>query len=102
MSDRNHSPERKKQKGESGAMAGQENVKTDDWKYRAPYKVRDGDADFQPKWDGSCHCGKVKYQLGREKPLASKYCHCIDCKKLHGVSYDRIYHDPKIRNVIQC
>lgn len=24
--------------------------------------------------EGGCHCGRVKYQLNREKPLSAKYC----------------------------
>lgn len=56
----------------------------DDWKTRAPYKIHDAAKDFDVKHEGSCHCGKVKYQLSREKPLASKYCHCTTCQKIHG------------------
>ena len=56
-----------------------------DWKKREPYKINEDKDDFEVKWKGSCHCGKVKYQLSREKPLASKYCHCTTCQRLHGV-----------------
>jgi hypothetical protein len=58
----------------------------DAWKHREPYRVHSKDEDFPVKWKGSCHCGKVKYQLSREKPLAAKYCHCTTCQRLHGVS----------------
>lgn len=61
--------------------------KEDEWKHRAPYKIHDDDSKFPAKWKGSCHCGKVKYELSREKPLASKTCHCSTCKSLHGVRY---------------
>lgn len=57
----------------------------DQWKYRAPYRIHGGE-DFPVKWRGKCHCGAVQYQLSREKPLASKYCHCTTCQRLHGVS----------------
>ena len=58
----------------------------DQWKHREPYKVHEKREDFDVKWEGSCHCGKVTYQLSREKPLAAKYCHCTTCQRLHGVS----------------
>jgi len=58
----------------------------DQWKHREPYRVRDKAENFDVKWEGQCHCGKVQYQLSREKPLAAKYCHCTTCQRLHGVS----------------
>ena len=54
------------------------------WKHRAPYKVHDNDPNFHVRYEASCHCGKIKYQLSREKPLDSKFCHCQTCQKLHG------------------
>ncbi|KAL2059861.1 hypothetical protein VTL71DRAFT_10016 [Oculimacula yallundae] len=39
---------------------------------------------FKAVYEGGCHCGKVRYQLGREKPVKSKFCHCSTCQKLHG------------------
>lgn len=57
-----------------------------EWKFKAPYKVHEGKAGFDAKYEGSCHCGRVKYQLSREKPLAAKYCHCTTCQVIHGVS----------------
>lgn len=62
--------------------------KEDEWKHRAPYTVHKDDADFDTKWKGGCHCGKVKYELSREKPLATKFCHCSTCQRLHGVSWN--------------
>lgn len=57
------------------------------WKTADPYqKPSDDDADFKAEWEGSCHCGSIKYLLGREKPLSSKYCHCVDCQRMHAVS----------------
>jgi hypothetical protein len=62
--------------------------KEDEWKHREPYAIHDTEKNgkFDVKWEGSCHCGKVTYQLSREKPLAAKYCHCTTCQRLHGVS----------------
>ena len=58
----------------------------DEWKHKEPYKIHGQDNDdFEPKWTGGCHCGRVKYQLSREVPLDAKYCHCTTCQKLHGV-----------------
>ena len=58
----------------------------DQWKHREPYRVHEKADNFDVKWEGQCHCGKVQYQLSREKPLAAKYCHCTTCQRLHGVS----------------
>lgn len=59
-----------------------------DWKFRAPYKVHEngGESGFRALYEGACHCGRVKYQLGREKPLGAKFCHCGTCRVLHGES----------------
>ena len=59
--------------------------KEDEWKHREPYRIHDKDENFDVKWKGHCHCGKVTYELSRDKPLASKYCHCTTCQRLHGV-----------------
>lgn len=61
--------------------------KEDEWKHREPYRIHYDDEDFPVKWRGSCHCGKVTYQLSRDRPLASKYCHCTTCQRLHGVRW---------------
>lgn len=66
--------------GDEGDTEGEHNQ----WKHRAPYKVHDNDPNFHARYEASCHCGKVRYQLSREKPLDSKYCHCTTCQKLHG------------------
>ncbi|CAD6568069.1 MAG: hypothetical protein ASARMPRED_001401 [Alectoria sarmentosa] len=58
--------------GDEGNTEGEFN----EWKHRAPYKVHDNDPNFHARYEASCHCGKVRYQLSREKPLDSKYCHC--------------------------
>ena len=66
--------------GDAGSTEGELN----EWKHRAPYKVHGNDPNFHVRYEASCHCGKIKYQLSREKPLDSKYCHCTTCQKLHG------------------
>lgn len=68
--------------GDAGEMEGELNQ----WKYRAPYKVHENDMNFPVRYEGSCHCGKVKYQLSREKPLDAKFCHCTTCQKIHGTN----------------
>ncbi len=67
--------------GDEGSTEGEINA----WKHRAPYRVRDSDPEFHVRYEASCHCGKIRYQLSREKPLAAKYCHCHTCQKLHGM-----------------
>ncbi|EGO54889.1 hypothetical protein NEUTE1DRAFT_125008 [Neurospora tetrasperma FGSC 2508] len=70
----------------------------DEWKFRAPYKIHDKGEDFQVKWRGKCHCGAVQYELSREKPLASKYCHCTTCQRMHGAPFQwaAIFHKSDI------
>lgn len=57
-----------------------------DWKKRAPYRIHEKNEHFKALYDAACHCGKVKYQLSREKPLDSKLCHCTTCQTQHGMS----------------
>lgn len=66
--------------GDQGSTEGELN----EWKQRPPYRVHDEAADFKVRYEGSCHCGKVRYQLSREKPLDAKFCHCTTCQKIHG------------------
>ena len=69
-------------------MHGEETVKEEDiaWRTAHPYEQPSDDDDFKAEWEGSCHCGSIKYHLSREKPLSSKYCHCVDCQRMHAVS----------------
>ena len=69
--------------GDQGSTEGELNA----WKYRAPYRIHDSDPSFHVRYEASCHCGKIKYQLSREKPLDAKYCHCHTCQKLHGMPF---------------
>jgi len=55
-----------------------------EWKFCAPYKVHDPSEGFKAVHEGSCHCGRVQYQLSRERPLDAKFCHCNTCQVLHG------------------
>lgn len=55
-----------------------------EWKFRAPYKVHSKEEQFNALYEGGCHCGRVRYQLSRERPLDAKYCHCGTCQVLHG------------------
>ena len=66
--------------GDDGALEGEHNQ----WKFRAPYSIHEDTSDFHVRYEGSCHCGKIHYQLSREKPLDAKYCHCTTCQKIHG------------------
>ncbi|KAH7305911.1 Mss4-like protein [Stachybotrys elegans] len=70
----------------------------DQWKHRAPYKIHENSDNFPVKWKGRCHCGKVEYQLSREKPLKVKYCHCTTCQRLHGAPFQwaAIFHKEDI------
>lgn len=96
------SPDKKaKKKGEDHQFqAGQSTDRDiDQWKHRAPYRVHEAvDDNFAVQWTGHCHCGRVAYQLGRERPLASKYCHCTTCQRLHGAPFQwaAIFHKADI------
>ncbi|MCJ1297735.1 hypothetical protein MMC08_000523 [Hypocenomyce scalaris] len=70
----------------------------DDWKYRAPYKIHENSEDFKVRYEGGCHCGRVTYQLSREKPLDAKYCHCTTCQVLHAAPFQwaAIFHKEDI------
>lgn len=57
-----------------------------DWQKRAPYRIHEPNEHFKARYEASCHCGKVKYQLSREEPLDSKLCHCTTCQTQHGMS----------------
>ncbi len=74
---------------------------SDDWKHRAPYRIHKEDDTFHARYEGSCHCGRVTYQLSREAPLDAKYCHCTTCQTLHGQSIARmpICGDPLLKQI---
>jgi hypothetical protein len=64
-----------------------------EWKFKAPYKVHENDPNFKALYEGSCHCGRVQYQLSRKKPLDAKFCHCSTCQTLHG-TFVPVYQNP--------
>jgi len=70
----------------------------DHWKTKAPYKVHDPAEGFNTRYEASCHCGKVKYQLSREEPLDSKLCHCTTCQTQHAAPFQwaAIFHKDDI------
>lgn len=59
------------------------NMSDQNWKTKPPYQKPD--QSFNKVLQGACHCGQVKYWLSKDGPLASKYCHCNDCKVIHGI-----------------
>ncbi|KOS22838.1 hypothetical protein ESCO_003430 [Escovopsis weberi] len=65
-------------------MAGRDPSWTDQPPYRRPEEPADGGEPFSKITQGSCHCGRVRYWLRREKPLAVKLCHCDTCKLIHA------------------
>jgi len=68
------------------------------WKQRAPYRVHDSNESFKARYNGNCHCGRVKYELSREKPVGSKYCHCTTCQVQHAAPFQwaAIFHKEDI------
>jgi hypothetical protein len=70
--------------GSGGHMQNTPSKKDDDYKTRPPYRTTDKNHQFEKRYTAHCHCGRVKYWLSREKPLATKFCHCIDCQAQHG------------------
>lgn len=70
----------------------------EDWKKRAPYKIHESNEDFKARYEASCHCGKVQYELSREEPLDSKLCHCTTCQTQHAAPFQwaAIFHKDDI------
>ncbi|KAL1998757.1 hypothetical protein VTN02DRAFT_5624 [Thermoascus thermophilus] len=64
-----------------------ENPPGQEWKHRPPYRIQSPEEFGEIKWRASCHCGRVTYQLKRERPLAAKFCHCRGCQVLHGAPF---------------
>lgn len=65
----------------------------DDWKNRPPYRTTDTNEKFHKRHTAHCHCGRVKYWLSRERPLAAKFCHCIDCQALVSTYLNHFLHE---------
>ncbi|KIM99525.1 hypothetical protein OIDMADRAFT_19664 [Oidiodendron maius Zn] len=57
------------------------------WKSQAPYKQPSKEPPFTAVHIGHCHCGRIKFQIGRDAPLDAKLCHCRTCQVLHGAPF---------------
>ena len=59
---------------------------------------RSNDTDFEARYEASCHCGTVRYQVAAD-PVDAKICHCIMCQKLHGapMQWAAIFHKHHVR-----
>ncbi|KZZ87987.1 Mss4-like protein [Ascosphaera apis ARSEF 7405] len=60
---------------------------SEDWKNQPPYGGFDVEKISQAEWSGGCHCGSVKYEIYKKKPLDAKFCHCTTCQKMHGAPF---------------
>lgn len=40
--------------------------------------------------EGSCHCGKIKFEL-KDNPKLTVNCHCDDCKKRNGSAFSTYF-----------
>ncbi|KAK7999189.1 hypothetical protein PG991_014864 [Apiospora marii] len=58
-----------------------------EWRDQPPYRTEGSNEHATKHHEAQCNCGRIKYWLSREKPLASKYCHCTDCQSLHGAPF---------------
>ncbi|KAK7995402.1 hypothetical protein PG990_014175, partial [Apiospora arundinis] len=58
-----------------------------EWRDQPPYRTEGRNEHAKKIHEAQCNCGRIKYWLSRDKPLASKYCHCTDCQSLHGAPF---------------
>lgn len=79
-------------------VKGNSKEENEEWKKAAPYKIHETDGKFKARYEASCHCGKVTYQLSREEPLDSKLCHCTTCQTQHAAPFQwaAIFHKDDI------
>jgi len=79
-------------------QAKEESTGLNDWKTKAPYKLHEPNEHFEARYEASCHCGKVEYELSREEPLDSKLCHCTTCQTQHAAPFQwaAIFHKDDI------
>jgi hypothetical protein len=56
------------------------------------------DEDFVPKYQASCYCGTVRYEVCAD-PVDAKICHCLACQRLHGapMQWAAIFHKKDVR-----
>ncbi|MEJ2087748.1 MAG: GFA family protein [Gammaproteobacteria bacterium] len=52
----------------------------------------------EQKYQASCHCGAVRYEVAGD-PVDAKICHCRDCRVLHGapMQWAAIFHKEDVR-----
>lgn len=60
--------------------------------------ARSDDTEFAPRYQASCHCATVRYQVCAD-PVDAKICHCTVCQKLHGapMQWAAIFHKHHVR-----
>ncbi len=56
------------------------------------------DGSFAPKYQASCFCNAIKYEVCAD-PVDAKICHCKACQKLHGapMQWAAIFHKHHVR-----
>lgn len=77
----------------------EDTLSSEEWKHRSPYRIQSPQEFGDIKWRGHCQCRKIAYSLRRERPLASKLCHCRSgCQIMHGapVQLASIFHKDDI------
>lgn len=61
------------------------------WRKEPPYCPPTDEERREAKYVGACNCGRIRYHLTRDKPVASKFCHCTDCQSLHGTRFPHLF-----------
>ncbi len=56
------------------------------------------DTGFVAKYQASCFCGAVRYEVSAN-PVDAKICHCTTCQRLHGapMQWAAIFHKHHVR-----
>jgi hypothetical protein len=56
------------------------------------------DASFLIKYQASCYCKAVQYEVCAD-PVDAKICHCLTCQRLHGapMQWAAIFHKHDVR-----
>ena len=56
------------------------------------------DTVFIAKYQASCFCGTVRYEVSAD-PVDAKICHCTTCQRLHGapMQWAAIFHKRHVR-----
>ncbi|KAJ5323283.1 hypothetical protein N7476_001883 [Penicillium atrosanguineum] len=65
----------------------EDTLSSEEWKHRSPYYIQSPHEFGEIKWRGHCQCRKISFSLKRDKPLNSKYCHCVGCQRMHGAPF---------------